>query len=249
VDALSGLGINGTFLLSQAVNFLIVFGLLTVLLWKPAMRRLQDRREMLREQQEKVGEIAQARAEIDRERTRILDEARAEANRLLAEARNQARETVERAAAEAREKSGQVLAQARAGAEQERDRLLGQMRGQIAALAIAAAHRVVGEALDEERQRELVDAFFSGVREGRVEVLPEDVGSVEGPVTVTSAVPLTEKEQAAVRQDLATRLGRSTDVTFRVDPHILGGLVVRVGDWMTDGSMAGQLEQLRQTLA
>jgi hypothetical protein len=34
-DALSEMGINGPFLISQIVNFLVLFGLLTVLLWKP----------------------------------------------------------------------------------------------------------------------------------------------------------------------------------------------------------------------
>ncbi len=39
------------------------------------------------------------------------------------------------------------------------------------------------------------------------------------------------------------------DLSFRVDPQILGGLVVRVGDRVMDGSAAGQLERLHQSLA
>jgi F-type H+-transporting ATPase subunit b len=38
------------------------------------------------------------------------------------------------------------------------------------------------------------------------------------------------------------------DVTFRVDPSILGGLVIRVGDKVLDSSVAGKLEGLRQSL-
>ena len=93
--------------------------------------------------------------------------------------------------------------------------------------------------------------FFSGVREGRVEVLPEgaEVGLPGAPVTVTSALPLTEEQQATVRRDLASRLGEESAITFRVDPQILGGLLVRVGDRAVDGSVAGQLERLHQSLA
>jgi len=248
-EVLGSLGINGPALLSQAVNFLILFGLLTVLLWKPAMQRLETRREMLRKQREDADAVAQARADIDQERARAMEQARAEATQLLAEARQQARESAEQAAAKARQQAEQLLAQARQDAEEERNRLLGQMREQITALALAAAHKLVGEALDEQRQRALVGAFFSGVREGRVEVLPDEVGPVGGPVVVTSALPLTDAEQVAIRQDMAARLGQDVDLTFRVDPQILGGLVVRVGDRVVDGSVAGQLEQLRQTLA
>jgi len=42
--------------------------------------------------------------------------------------------------------------------------------------------------------------------------------------------------------------GGAQVVTFRVDPGILGGLVVRVGDKVVNGSVAAQLEDLRQSL-
>jgi F0F1-type ATP synthase delta subunit len=44
------------------------------------------------------------------------------------------------------------------------------------------------------------------------------------------------------------KIGTQATVTFRVDPNILGGLVVRVGDKVLDGSIAGQLEGLRQRM-
>jgi F0F1-type ATP synthase delta subunit len=43
-------------------------------------------------------------------------------------------------------------------------------------------------------------------------------------------------------------LGGKGEVTFKVDPNILGGLVVRVGDKVLDGSVSGQLGALRQSL-
>ncbi len=248
-DALTALGINGSFLLSQAVNFLILFGVLTLLLWKPAMRRLDARREMLRQQQEDAATVARERSEIAQERARVLDEAKAEATRILSEARSQGQEIIKRAQAEARKEAERLTEQARRDAEEERNILLAQMRDQIGALAIAAAHRLVGEALDERRQRALVDAFFSGVREGRVEVLPPEMERFAGPVRVVSAVPLTEEEQATVRRELTARLGEAIELSFQVDPRILGGLTLRIGDRVIDGSMAGHLEQLRQTLA
>lgn len=248
-DALTALGINGPFLISQAVNFLILFGVLTLLLWKPAMRRLDARREMLRQQQEDAAEVARMRTEANQEKTRMLDEAKVEATRILTEARAQAQEIVKRANAEARAEAERYVAQARRDAEAERNMILGQMRDQIGALAIAAAHQLVGEALDEQRQRALVNAFFSGIREGRVTVLPEGVERAEGPVQVTSALPLTEGEQATIRRELTARLGDKIEVSFHVEPQLLGGLVLRVGDRVIDGSMAGHLEQLRQSLA
>ncbi|MGH2521682.1 MAG: F0F1 ATP synthase subunit delta, partial [Anaerolineales bacterium] len=56
------------------------------------------------------------------------------------------------------------------------------------------------------------------------------------------------EEQEAVKRDIAARMGGATSVAFKVDPSILGGLIVRVGDKVLDGSVAGKLEGLRQAL-
>ena len=60
---------------------------------------------------------------------------------------------------------------------------------------------------------------------------------------VTSALPLTSDEQESVKKSVSVK-----EVSFKVDPSILGGLVIKVGDKVLDGSVAGKLEGLRQTL-
>jgi F-type H+-transporting ATPase subunit delta len=61
---------------------------------------------------------------------------------------------------------------------------------------------------------------------------------------VTSAHPLTDDQVAALRQNLRTRLGRDVAVDLSVDPTILGGLVVKVGSQMIDGSIRTKLDNL-----
>jgi F-type H+-transporting ATPase subunit b len=65
---------------------------------------------------------------------------------------------------------------------------------------------------------------------------------------VTSALPLSKEEQDAVKTNVLGKMGAKTNVEFHVDPQILGGLVVRVGDKVLDGSVSGQLEGLRKSL-
>jgi F-type H+-transporting ATPase subunit b len=248
-DAFGNLGINGPFLLSQIVNVGILFIVLRVLLWKPLLQRLDERREMLEKEKADAEALAEARANIQTERERALEQTREEAQKILAEAREQASALTERASRQARQEAAEILDEARNTAQEERNRILGELRGQISAMAIAAAQKIVGETLDEQRQQSLVESFFSGIREGRVEVLPEGVESRAGePVTVTSAIPLTDEQQVAIQSDLASRLGEEGTISFQVDPRILGGLVVRVGDRVVDGSAAGQLERLHQSL-
>ncbi len=246
---MEGLGINPWILLAQIVSFVLLVVALRALAYEPIRKILQERQERIQKGLEDAKAAEEARAKAEEEREKILAEARAKADQIIAEATRKGREEAEKVLAQAREEAERIRATAREEAEAERVQILGQVREEIAALAIAAAHKLIGEALDEQRQRALVDAFFSGVREGRVEVLPEELGRADGPVVVTTAVPLTEAEQATLRQELTSRLGEGVEVSFQVDPQILGGLIIRVGDHVVDSSFAGQLEQLRGALA
>jgi F-type H+-transporting ATPase subunit delta len=69
------------------------------------------------------------------------------------------------------------------------------------------------------------------------------------PVTVRSAVPLDGAQQAALRERLVALLGGATPILHPVvDPSLIGGLVVQVGDEVYDASVRNRLEQLRRRL-
>lgn len=65
---------------------------------------------------------------------------------------------------------------------------------------------------------------------------------------VTSAHPLSDDQVAALRTNLKTRLGRDVAVDLSVDPAILGGLVVKVGSQMIDGSIRTKLNTLAHAM-
>jgi F-type H+-transporting ATPase subunit delta len=65
---------------------------------------------------------------------------------------------------------------------------------------------------------------------------------------VTSAVPLTGGERQQLETRLKARYGDDMPISYQVEPAILGGLTVRVGDRLIDGSVASKLGQLRQQM-
>lgn len=63
---------------------------------------------------------------------------------------------------------------------------------------------------------------------------------------VTTAIPLSEADREKLGADLSARLGKDVRLVAQVDPSILGGLLLQVGDRLTDASVAGRLDQLRR---
>jgi F-type H+-transporting ATPase subunit delta len=63
--------------------------------------------------------------------------------------------------------------------------------------------------------------------------------------TVTSAVPLEPAEVEAIGARLRELTGAQVDLDRRVDPELIGGLTVRIGDRLIDSSVRGRLERLR----
>jgi F-type H+-transporting ATPase subunit delta len=69
------------------------------------------------------------------------------------------------------------------------------------------------------------------------------------PVEVESAVPLAADQEERLRQELRARFeGREPVLTTRVNPDLLGGLVVRVGDWVYDASVRNRLARIKNQL-
>ena len=87
-----------------------------------------------------------------------------------------------------------------------------------------------------EQMDEIVEHF---------EVLADDAaGRVRA--SVTTAIPLSEEERKKLAGDLSAQLGKDVRLVAEVDPAILGGLLLQVGDRLTDASVAGRLDQLRR---
>ena len=211
------------------------------------MNLLDKRRKSIAQGLQDAQVAAEARANAENDAQEILTKTQAEANQIIREATERAEVVSKEIMAQAESDAAKAREAALADASLDRDRMLVDVRGQVAALAMAATHKLIGDALDEKRQRTLIDEFFSGVKSGEVIVL-EDTGLSGASAEIISALPLTEEEKEIVRQDITSKTGSQT-VTFRVDPAILGGLVVKVGDKVLDGSVSGQLESLQQSLS
>lgn len=228
---LTPLGINMGYLIAQIINFLLLFGILTFVLWRPMRNMLDARAAKIQKGLEDAQVAARARLNAEAEADRILASSRTDISRVIEESRSRGEEVARQLEAEARTEAERIRAEARQAAEAERNQQLADLRGQVADIAVAISQRLIGASLDGKRQQTLINDFFSK--------LPANAGGLSGAVEVTSAMPLSPEEQARVQRELGAEA-----VMFKVDPSILGGLVVRAGDRVIDGSVRSGLDEL-----
>jgi F-type H+-transporting ATPase subunit b len=233
---MEGLGINIGYLLVQILAIIIILAFMKAFAYEPILRVLEERQARIAKGLEDARQAAIARDNADAEAKKILDAARAEAAKERQKATEQAEETRKGIVKQAETEAEEILAEARTDAEEERNRILAELRSQVVSIAIAATNKLVQDSLDEERQRALISDYLAEP--------PEGVSGISGDeAVVTSALPLTDEEQSRVKRMLDVEA-----VKFQVNPEILGGLVVRVGDQVVDDSVARQMGALRERL-
>ncbi len=219
---MEALGINLGLLIVQIIAFVIVFLTLQAWVYKPLLGMMESRKKKIAQGLEDARVAAEARADAEKEAARILAEAHAEASMVVREATERAASAAQEVRTAAEFEAAVARDAILAEAQQERNRVLGDLRGQVAALAIAATQKLVGPSLDEKKHRALIDEFFSGTKAGKVVVL-DDADLKGESAEVTSALPLSEAEQVAVKQNLLARVQRARGhVPGR--SHHLGGI-------------------------
>lgn len=236
ISPLAPLGINQGFLLAQIFNFLLIFVLLSTFIWRPLTNMLDSRSAKIQKGLEDAAAAANARMNAEAEAEKILAAARQEAQGVIAEARGRGEEVAKTVEAEARAEAETIRSQARQAAMEERDAQLAGLRSQVASISVAVAQRLIGEAMDAKRQQALIDDFFAKV--------PASAKSMGGSVEVVSAMPLSEAEQSKAKKEIG-----ANNVTFSVDPSILGGLIIRSADRLVDGSVRSGLTEISERMS
>ena len=154
---MGGLGITLPGLATQLVTFVVVFGALYLLLYRPMTRMLDARANRIRESLEAADRARQEAASSAEQVERELGDARNQGQALIAEARTAASQFRQQEDARTRAEMEAMLERARAEIERERDAAVEQVRRQFAELAITAAERVVERSLDKDAHAQLID--------------------------------------------------------------------------------------------
>lgn len=158
---ISQLGINIPVLIAQIINFTILLIVLRALLYRPILKMLDERRQRVDESLSTADRVKQQAAEAERESAKALEEARREGQALIAQAQEIAGRIQQEARAQAQADAEALLARARNEIALERDGAIAELRREFADLTIRAAEKVIGQALDRQAHRRLIDEVLA----------------------------------------------------------------------------------------
>jgi F-type H+-transporting ATPase subunit b len=147
----------------QVIGFLIALAILRRYAWKPILGMLDERREKIQasltDAEQKSREAQDIRAELEEQLRGIETTARAKIQEAAREGQTVATEIRN----QAREEAKSILSRAREEVEREVERGRTQLKEDIVRIAMSAAEKLLGESLDDARQRRLIEQFVDDV--------------------------------------------------------------------------------------
>ena len=159
-EATGGLTINFFWIIVSALNFIVFLVIIWMFAFKPISAMLADRRTRIEEGLRNAEQARRDRDQAEAERVAALAEARREANDILNRAQKVAQETRDADIAATRAELERMRLRAAEDIQAEKGRAMADLRAEVATLALEAAGKIVGESMDDARQRRLVDEFL-----------------------------------------------------------------------------------------
>jgi F-type H+-transporting ATPase subunit b len=153
----ASLGVNLPLLVVFIINFIVLFVLLRLFLYKPVMKMLDERAKRTKEGMELAEatkkEYEQSKVEVQKQ----IEKGRQEAQAIIAQALQTGERLKEESREEASKQAQTIVDRTRAELESEREKIVQDLRREFVDISIAAAEKVIKETLDKEKHRKLIE--------------------------------------------------------------------------------------------
>ena len=160
-ELFSKLGIDWKLLIAQIVNFLVLLFILWKFAYGPVLAMLEKRQKKIEKGLKDADEAGKKLAESAEKQKEILKHARTEAKDIVEKARLQAEKSKSEIAVEAKAQAEKIIVSAKAEIEQEKQKTIAEIKSEIGGLIVAATEKIVGEKMDGEKDRELIEKVIT----------------------------------------------------------------------------------------
>lgn len=154
--------LNAT-IIGQSIAMLAFVWFCMKFVWPPIIEMLEERQTLIADGLAAADKGNRALEEAEAEKSVILDGARGQAREIIDQANTRATGIVDEARVEAGSEKERIVASAQAEAEQESNRAREELRGQVGALAIAGAEKIIQREIDATVHNDLLDKLAAEI--------------------------------------------------------------------------------------
>jgi F0F1-type ATP synthase membrane subunit b/b' len=227
------------FVVAQILILGVVITLLRRLIFSDtnsAINRLTKLDNMNREKEKLLArKLEQAQKQIDEQKQVIQDEEQ----RIKAEARRAANQLHEDIIRKAKEEGDDIIRKAQAAKEQIRTDAMVEAEGKMIEICSEILNKTLSAVVQAQMNDKLVEEFISELEKADLSKINSDVNEIE----IISSLPVSVADQEKIKKSLQTKLNRQVRLYSNEDPKLLGGILMKVGTMIVDGSLAERVNE------
>jgi len=220
----------------------ITFGLLAFLLRQFLTQHVtqsQDRlQRLVQENRRREEELKEKRENMESEFKIKIAQHNEEMGRLRSVAEVDAQKIREKVLAKAEEEGKRIVADAEAQKQKMRNQLVMEMEKKALNLASDIIEHVFSAEVARGIHTQLTDELIGEIERSDSQGLQFDVDGVE----VLVPYSLTDAQMAKIKKIFSSKMGRPVDIKQTIQPNIMTGMVVRLGNSVLDGSLKNKLK-------
>ncbi|MBP9732937.1 MAG: F0F1 ATP synthase subunit delta [Candidatus Omnitrophica bacterium] len=227
------------FVVAQIIILGVVIALLRRLIFSDtnsAINRLTKLDNMNREKEKLLArKLEQAQKQIDEQKQVIQDEEQ----RIKAEARRAANQLHEDIIKKAKEEGDDIIRKAQAARDQIRMDAMIEAEGKMIEICSEILNKTLAAVVQVSMNEKLVEEFIAELDKADLSKINSDVNEIE----IISSMPVSVADQEKIKKTLQTKLNRQVRLYTNEDPKLLGGILMKIGTMVVDGSLAERVNE------
>ncbi len=156
MQILSNFGVNWIQLIEATINFLLLLIILRIFVYKPVLRVLDKRRQMVEQTIKDSELIAKQKQDAEEQQRKVLHEAQLESQRIIQQAIEQSEIIAKKLQIEAKDEADRIIQKAREEISLEKNAMFAQIKGDISSLIGTALSKTLKGSLTQEEQEKIL---------------------------------------------------------------------------------------------
>ncbi|MCK4994251.1 MAG: F0F1 ATP synthase subunit delta [Candidatus Omnitrophica bacterium] len=223
----------------QLVTFVLIIFALRMLFYRhlnSALKRLKDLHEenLIKESQLK-DELVRAKKERESE----VEKGKIEAKRLIAEAKKSGESLSQNMNIQAQQEAQRIIEDGKDALEKTKKELIEKNEAE----ALKLSQEVIEYTLTAQIMRSLHHELLSEVIEEIRKIENEKFFVKEQKINVISSYELSDEEKVKVKELMSSKLGLEVELQEEINPRIIGGLIIKIGGFVVDGSLENKFKK------